>query len=225
MILAAGASSRFGSAKALAPWQNGTLLSTAITKGQFVSNKKVIVVLGGHAETIRPHVKVATVFNLDWQKGIGASIAAGVRAVIERDQTADTILILPIDQPLVSIEHLQKLIASVSSERSVLTVENDVVGPPVAIARAHFSKALLLDSEKGMKSVLDESEFTLVEGTQSLDDIDTVKDLKLLSAANRLFLRPISKNPLSEFFANFNLTLKNLNTFKKKESSYENECK
>jgi CTP:molybdopterin cytidylyltransferase MocA len=55
VILAAGASSRMGSDKALLPWRNGTFLSSAINALQAVSDL-VIVVAGHNQQSLAPTV-------------------------------------------------------------------------------------------------------------------------------------------------------------------------
>src|SRR4051812_13619599 len=67
LILAAGASSRFGSAKALAPWKSGTLLSRALATARAVTGNRVLVVTGGHAESVVSHLgSVLWAFNPRW---------------------------------------------------------------------------------------------------------------------------------------------------------------
>ena len=175
IILAAGAASRFGSPKALAPWQGGTLLSRAINAAP--DPQYVIVVTGAHAKDI---TKVASITNIvhnpDWQNGMGTSIAAGLSFVAKRE--ADMALIVPVDQPFVTTTYLNKLVMqSVAESRCVLTQDDDITGPPAAVPASFFARLQAMNG-KGLKSVL--NEYGLCHGAGMLQDIDTPKDLERL---------------------------------------------
>lgn len=182
LVLAAGASRRFGSAKALAPWQSGTLLSHAFKKAQALTADHIMVVLGGHAEAISTQLgQTHSVFNENWQNGLGTSIAKGVSAILERDPDAEMVLVLPVDQPLVPHQHLEQLFETAArSKKCLLTQQGPVSGPPIAIPRHFFSRAQSLKGERGMKAVLDDFEFETIKCELSLHDIDTVEDLERL---------------------------------------------
>jgi molybdenum cofactor cytidylyltransferase len=187
LILAAGASRRFGGPKALAPWRNKTLIAHALETAEMVCGERVLVVTGGHHEMIQKHLDIRSlVFNDRWQSGIGTSIAAGVSEILSRDPRAETILILPVDQPLVTSKHLQTLLNdSRRSRRCALTVNKDaVVGSPAAVPKPLFDKALLLNDDRGLKSILSPGEWLGVEDTSALLDIDYPEDISRLGAEN-----------------------------------------
>jgi molybdenum cofactor cytidylyltransferase len=113
LILAAGASSRMGRTKQLLPWQDTTLLGSAIRTARDSNAKSVAVVLGANAESIRGRVNVGRgvktdadfVENTAWETGLGSSIACGTEFLIEKKIVYDGILIMLADQPLIDTEY------------------------------------------------------------------------------------------------------------------------
>jgi molybdenum cofactor cytidylyltransferase len=183
LILAAGASSRFGGPKALAIWNGETLLARAIATAKGFSGENVLVVTGGHAEALKSHLQeVKSIFNDSWANGMSSSILKGVTAIRDLDLNSEMILILPVDQPLVESSHLQKLAAdSLSSGCCVLTRNSEgTLGAPAALPRDFFSRATELRGDRGLKSVLTENEMMTVENSRALIDVDHPDDLKKL---------------------------------------------
>ena len=181
IILAAGAGSRFGGPKALAAWKQGTLLSNAISLAPM--RDKVIVVTGAHAESVGNAIDGAVqVHNADWQYGMGSSISAGLAYVSQHE--ADVALIVPVDQPFITQNHLQALAVQAAVEkRCILTQDAMVSGPPAAIPSKIFSELLNL-KDVGLKSVLEN--FGLCDGSNMLHDIDTQEDLIRFTAKNQM---------------------------------------
>jgi molybdenum cofactor cytidylyltransferase len=100
IILAAGASSRMGRAKALLPWEGTTLLAHEIEVLHEAGIERVAVVIGMHAQQIRRAVPVAMpfVFNPRWAQGRSTSLAAGARMLL-REPRPDSVLVQNVDQP------------------------------------------------------------------------------------------------------------------------------
>lgn len=186
LILAAGASSRFGSPKALAEFQGRTLLARALETAKSFSQDKTLVVLGGYAEILEEHVgQTRSIFNPRWKEGMGTSIATGIQKIRELDANVDNIAILPVDQPLVSAQHLQGLSKqSELTQRCALTSGADFVGPPAVLPQVFFERALQLQGERGLKSFLKPSEIILVDGPMAMLDVDSPDDLKQLIEAS-----------------------------------------
>jgi molybdenum cofactor cytidylyltransferase len=114
LILAAGASSRMGTDKALLPWPainttGDTLLSTAIaTLKPFT--REVIVVAGRNAETLASAIAssgASMIVNPAPERGQFSSLQTGLREVLRRG--CDAAMITPVDCPPLSASSLKLL--------------------------------------------------------------------------------------------------------------------
>jgi molybdenum cofactor cytidylyltransferase len=95
LILAAGASIRMGTPKALLPWGTGTLLDYAVAQARDAGAGEIAVVLGPSTRSIPlPGCRVA--FNPSPETGRSASICLGAA---ELPDGLSAILIQSVDQP------------------------------------------------------------------------------------------------------------------------------
>jgi molybdenum cofactor cytidylyltransferase len=109
VILAAGASSRMGSDKALLPWRNGTFLSSAINALQAVSDL-VIVVAGHNQQAVAPTVYSNGAFlvtNRNPDDGQFSSLRVGLNEVLGRGR--DAAIITLVDRPAPKVETIETL--------------------------------------------------------------------------------------------------------------------
>ncbi len=82
IVLAAGASSRFGSPKQLLRLDGELLLHRVIGCASEVASSAVTVVLGAHAAEIAVALPPVTLqVNREWREGIASSIRIAVRAL------------------------------------------------------------------------------------------------------------------------------------------------
>src|SRR5260221_4998002 len=103
LLLAAGGSTRFGSAKQLAKFQGKTLLRTAAEAIAASGCSPVVVVLGACAEECGKEIQnlpVSTIINNQWAAGMASSIKAGLAKLLEIDPELDGDSITLTDQPL-----------------------------------------------------------------------------------------------------------------------------
>jgi molybdenum cofactor cytidylyltransferase len=96
LILAAGASKRMGTPKALLPWGKTTLLDSAISTARRVPIEEIVVVLGPSTQELQKNLAVSVAFNPQPETGRSASIRLG-SALLSEDVSA--ILIQSVDQP------------------------------------------------------------------------------------------------------------------------------
>jgi molybdenum cofactor cytidylyltransferase len=109
VILAAGASSRMGSDKALLPWRNGTFLSSAINALQAASGL-VIVVAGHNQQSVAPTVYSNGAFlvtNRNPDDGQFSSLRVGLNEVLGRGR--DAAIITLVDRPAPKVETIETL--------------------------------------------------------------------------------------------------------------------
>lgn len=185
IILAAGASSRMGKPKQLLEWRNRPLLEHAIVNARAVLGKRVIVVLGAHAESIQTAInlgEVSVMVNPDWQEGMASSIRAGVQALPE---SASAVLILLCDQPLINAAHLQNLLNGWQSapNRIVASQYHHSVGVPALFPVEFFEHLLSLSGDRGAKSLLMRFEDSLLKIPlpEAELDIDSEGDFERLT--------------------------------------------
>jgi CTP:molybdopterin cytidylyltransferase MocA len=107
IVLAAGASTRMGTPKALLPAGGGRTFLGQIAHRARKAGLRVLVVTGAHAKEIaRAHPELEQVVNRRWRSGQWSSVKAGLKAV------SGPALIQPVDAPNVSIATYAKLAAS-----------------------------------------------------------------------------------------------------------------
>ncbi|MEI6051730.1 MAG: NTP transferase domain-containing protein, partial [Opitutaceae bacterium] len=92
IILAAGASSRLGSPKQLLLLDGQPLVTRAAQAALTAGAWPVVVVLGAHAEKIRPalaRLPVIVVENAAWPEGMAASIRTGITTLGQFSRTLE----------------------------------------------------------------------------------------------------------------------------------------
>ena len=185
LILAAGNSSRLGSPKQLVEFEGKTLIER-ITETALSISEEVLIVLGGNTDLISPKLEsfkdtVSTVFNPDWQEGMGTSIRLGVMKLAEK---SDLVLILLSDQPFISKVLLQNMLQTYANSQNpiVSCVYNNTLGVPILFDKSVFSELLKLSGNKGAKSFLHlyKNKISTIEFPDGIIDIDTVKDVENL---------------------------------------------
>ena len=111
ILLSAGESQRFGSPKALARTSQHTAIEDLQNALINSIADDIIVVLGAHLDTIKPHVfnhkKVRIVYNKDYKLGQTSSFQAGLSAVGDK---ASAVLLVPVDCPFIRTDTIDTLI-------------------------------------------------------------------------------------------------------------------
>lgn len=111
-ILAAGASTRFGSPKQLVRIAGSPVLHELISSAAFVAGRSVTVVLGADAREIAPALRqsaASLIVNRDWQEGLASSIRVAIESAPPR---CDGLLLLLADQVAVTADDLKRLYAA-----------------------------------------------------------------------------------------------------------------
>lgn len=184
IILAAGESKRFGEPKQLAIFEGQTLIERAVASATSVGSD-VVVVLGAHADRIRPVVpKTAMIVDNDqWRSGMASSIRAGLDAI---DEGVDAVLIMLCDQPLVSRESLSKILAR--SENMIVAAEySGTVGVPALFNRKYFQALRTLTGTEGAKKIILENMESVMREPmpECAFDVDTAEDFQKLTGAKQ----------------------------------------
>jgi molybdenum cofactor cytidylyltransferase len=156
IVLAAGASSRFGSPKQLVRFEGQPLIQRVIAGATELAGAAVTVVLGAYAAEIAatlPPGSASIIVNRDWQEGIASSIRA---AVARLPGACDGALLLLADQPLVGSHSLNRLAAAWRRQpRSIIASRyRAVTGVPAIFPRWCFSDLAALRGDQGARILL-----------------------------------------------------------------------
>ena len=191
IILAAGASKRFGAAKQLAEFNGNTLIKKAVQTAIAVDPAEICIVLGANFEIIKKEIEdfpVKIIYNPNWPEGMSSSLKTGLKYFIAKNFSAA--LVMLCDQPLVKSAHLNELIEKFAETGKPLIVSKyqDAEGVPAIFSGEIFSQLLKIEGDKGARTVIEEnSELAeFVEIPEAGADIDTKKDLRKISGSWRV---------------------------------------
>lgn len=192
VILAAGSSSRMGTAKQLLNWGKDTLLGHVINTSLELKPKEVIVVLGANYAAIKKDLEkypVSVVKNANWEMGLGKSIACGVSHVLCSNDKYDSVLIILADQPLVDFALLHSLINTYEKNKKLIIATSygkEKNGVPVIFDKLYFEELSNLNDDKGAKHLLEKykSRIRSVSSGGKNKDIDTKCDYDQLYKEN-----------------------------------------
>jgi molybdenum cofactor cytidylyltransferase len=156
MVLAAGASSRFGSAKQLVRVNGRPLMLTAVSRAVELAGHSVTVVLGAHAAELAPllrHSPASVAINREWSEGIASSIREGLT---HAPSTADGVLIALADQAAVTTEDLRRLAGLWRRDPTAIVAAQyaGAVGVPAIFPRWCFRELNELRGDRGAQVLL-----------------------------------------------------------------------
>jgi CTP:molybdopterin cytidylyltransferase MocA len=178
IILAAGASRRMGTPKALLEYRGETFVARLVRMLAGVCDP-VIVVLGHDAGTIRPHVPptARVAVNPDPTRGQLSSLQTGLAAV---PPDAEGFLFVPVDCPAVEQATVERLARAFTRRGSsillVIPRHGDERGHPVFAARTIAAELLALPPTARAKEVIrghkTQTLYLDVEDAGVLSDVD-----------------------------------------------------
>jgi molybdenum cofactor cytidylyltransferase len=186
VLLAAGASTRFGTENKLLADLGGKPLIRRVAEEILRSCAETVVVTGCDRPLIEKALEglpLRFAHNANWIEGMGSSIAIGVKALGSKTQGA---FVAPGDMPFLTSDLLRKLIAPFEASQGTSVIypttpmgeqRNPVLWPRrffpllASLSGPKGAKQLLVDCKKSRKHaiVLDEGAFT---------DIDLPADLE-----------------------------------------------
>lgn len=187
MILAAGASRRMGQPKQLLPYKEQTLLSY-VTKCAIASaGNPVIVILGANAEKIEPEIAslpIRIVKNNKWNQGISSSIRCGISYIQKQYLNLDGVVFLTCDQPFVSAELIEQLIAAHNSTNKPIIASQygETLGIPALFDHSLFSELRELKGDRGAKRIINKYPdlVDVIDFPQGTIDLDTLENYQQL---------------------------------------------
>jgi molybdenum cofactor cytidylyltransferase len=180
LLLAAGKSQRFGTQKLLAEYQG---LPIVLHSARALSNcDRVIAIINDKDIELQKTLDAAgveTVINPEADRGMGHSIACGVKA----SQGSDGWCILPADMPHVSMSTVERVYeALVNGAPIAAPCYQDQRGHPVGFSQRFAEELQILDGDIGARTILQrqaQSVLRIVTNDSGiLLDIDTREDLE-----------------------------------------------
>jgi molybdenum cofactor cytidylyltransferase len=188
VVLAAGSSSRFGSAKQLVRLGGRPLLHIAVTRAAEVTGNALIVVLGAGAAQLAPllkHSPGSVVVNRDWREGIGSSIRA---AMARLPPTCRGVMLLLADQAAVTADDLRRLSGTWRKQPQYIAAAEygGTSGAPAIFPRNLFRELAELRGDVGARELLRRSADRVVRVPMpsAAIDVDTPEDLLALASAS-----------------------------------------
>lgn len=156
ILLAAGKSSRMGKLKQLMPLGESTMLEQTLDNLLSSKAAEVIVVLGYKAEEVMKRLSgkpVKVVVNPLYRKGMGSSIAAGLKFV---DSQAQAVMLVMGDQPYVDSPTINRLIDAFSSNKKGIAIptHNGQRGHPLIFALKYQAQLSHLSGDIGGREII-----------------------------------------------------------------------
>jgi molybdenum cofactor cytidylyltransferase len=181
IVLAAGTSSRFGTLKQLQEYRGTSFVRRAVDLAEATCGDRSVLVAGHDWRAVSDACKPLRgflVLNSAYRNGMASSIVSGVEAV---RHTADAVLLLLADQPLVTTAHLDALVGAWcgNPDDIVATAFADTVGPPVLMPSRDFDSLTALQGDCGARTVLREAGVRLrtVAFAPAAIDVDRPEDV------------------------------------------------
>jgi molybdenum cofactor cytidylyltransferase len=190
LVLAAGRSSRMGSAhKLLARVEGRSVLAWSLDAPIEADLGPVLVVTGHRAEEVASHLPpgVSHVHNPDWSEGMASSLRTGAAAVPDG---CDAVAIALGDMPAVRASHFRALGAAWSPGRIVVPTHGGHRGHPVLWPSTLLTEFAELRGDTGAKLLLSRHSSTVdeivIDDPGVVLDVDRPGDLERASDLLRL---------------------------------------
>jgi molybdenum cofactor cytidylyltransferase len=188
VIQAAGAGTRFGGVKQLAPWGETTMIEHIVRIVEQAQTDEVQIVLGAHAAHIQArlsslHPKSRVVLNPDWLKGMSTSLRTGLKQTRVQPSAA---LFVNVDQPGISAQLLDRIIETYRQTGAPIVAPRfrGMRGNPVLWDRALFDELQTLSGDMGGREILRSHQRELawveVDAEEELTDTDTPEEYRRL---------------------------------------------
>lgn len=179
LVLAAGASLRFGRPKQLLPYRGGVILDAVLATARASGLDQIVLALGGAGDAVRHTVDTRgcdLVDNPDYPAGCSSSIAAAIPAL---HPDTDVLVLLLGDQPEVRPETVRHLLEGRGRSPIAVCRYDDGIGHPFAFDRTILPGLAALHGDKAIWKLLEQRADDVTEvrirGPIPLD-IDTEAD-------------------------------------------------
>ena len=191
IVLAAGAGSRFGGGKLLAPFGGRTLIEATLLGLREAPVDETIVVVGNEAEGLRGFCEsygVRLAENEDWAEGMATSVKKGLASCSPNAKAAVVAL---ADQPFVGAEAVERLVRAYRRGASVAvaTYGGERRNPALFVRGVWSMLEEELSGDEGARRFFERHPGMVTEvpcdDVADPTDVDTVEDLRRLQARLR----------------------------------------
>lgn len=196
ILLAAGQSSRFGSTKQLARWDDDEPLVRRIARQALASSLGGLVVVLGHDAEAVAHalsdLAVRTTLNDGYAEGQSTSIRCGLDAL---PPDAGAAMFITCDQPLLGAAVIDRLVETflAGDAEAVVPAVNGERRSPVIFGRSLFDDLRALEGDTGGRGVLrrhaDRVREVAFDDGRPFEDVDTPDAWQALRETARRFPR------------------------------------
>ncbi len=185
IVMASGHSKRMGKNKLLMNYKNKPIIQhTLETINKCNLEEKILITQYKEVEKLGKELKYKVIINKDSHKGQSESIKLG----LINSKESDGYMFFVGDQPLLSEETINKLIATFEEDKTYIIIPrcSGVNGSPVIYPSIYKEELLKLEGDKGGKQIIKtSSKVKYVEvDKESLFDIDNETDYNKLRAEN-----------------------------------------
>jgi len=156
IVLAAGAATRFGSTKQLAPYRGRPLAQHATDTLASAGVDELVVVIGHDAEAVEAALRLPPqgrfVRNAEYRLGQASSLAAAIHALADESEAA---VVLLADQPGVTDAEVRALVDRFRATRSRIVRIAYSNGPgPALLSREIYAEAGHLSGDAGARTLM-----------------------------------------------------------------------
>lgn len=185
IVLAAGASRRFGSPKQLVRLDGRPLMHTVVSRAVEVAGHAVTVVLGANAAELAPllrHSPASVIINRDWSEGLASSIRAGVARL---PGSCSGVMLVLADQAAVTAEDLRRLATTWRRQPELIVAAQygSTLGAPAIFPSSSFRDLAGLRGDRGASALFHRNPDRVIRVPMESAalDIDTAEDLLRLT--------------------------------------------
>ncbi|WP_269619087.1 nucleotidyltransferase family protein [Zhongshania sp. BJYM1] len=192
VILAAGKSKRFGVGdKRFTILPHGGVLVNAMVRRGRRAGLDVYVALDA-SDDVSEKIDAPCLFAKNASSGMGATIADTLSELAALS-SADAVLIMPVDLPLIRVKSLRCVAERASLDRIVMPQHNGRRGHPVAFGRQYWPALMKLSGDEGARSMIssnvDHVDMVELDDEGIYLDADTPEEMEVLMTKLRPTLR------------------------------------